>query len=71
MMTEAYTSLENTMKYYTDGNRIGAHFTFNFFFITDVVESSNTAEIVEVIDKWITNMPEGCIANWVVCILFS
>ena len=62
MMTEAYTSLENTTRYYA----FGAHVPFNFKFITDITSSSKPAEFKKVIDTWIEKMPKNSAANWVV-----
>ena len=62
MMVEAYTNEELTMKYYD----FGAHFPFNFNFITGVNENSTASDFKNVIDRWMSNMPEGATANWVV-----
>lgn len=65
-MTEAYTNLENTMLYYGDGEREGAHFTFNFFLITDLNLKSTAQDIKKAIMKWMDNLPANHIPNWVV-----
>lgn len=62
MMTEAYTSLENTTKYY----KFGSHVPFNFKFITDVNNNSKAADFKRIIDDWISQTPNGEISNWVV-----
>lgn len=69
MMTEAYSNLTRTMMYYKseDGRRHGAHFPFNFMLITWVDRDSSAYKFKEVIDTWLTNMPENAAANWVVC----
>lgn len=68
MMTEAYTTIENTMLYYgnEETDKIGAHFSFNFFLITDIQPQSNAKEIVTQIKRWLTYMPLDYTANWVV-----
>ena len=62
MMTEAYTSLENTVKFY----EYGAHVPFNFKFITDVTVTSKPDDFKNLIDTWIGKMPKNSTANWVV-----
>lgn len=62
-MTEAYTSWENTVKYYN----YGANVPFNFKFITDAKATSSAADFKAIIDKWMSMMPNGGVANWVVC----
>lgn len=64
MMTEAYATLNNTVKYYD----YGSHIPFNFFFITNVDKTSTVSEFKAVIDDWTKAMPEGSVANWVVSI---
>jgi len=62
MMTEAYASLANTIKYYT----YGSHVPFNFNFITNVNKDSDAATFKETIDEWMKAMPADGVANWVV-----
>lgn len=66
MITEAYTSIENTMKYYGDETKPGAHFSFNFGLITNLNDSSKAAAFNDTINEWLSNMPNGKWANWVV-----
>ncbi|XP_015183311.1 PREDICTED: maltase 1-like [Polistes dominula] len=61
IMTEAYTSLENTTKFY----KYGSHVPFNFKFITDVNNKSSPTDFKKTIDDWITNTPDGSVPNWV------
>ncbi|XP_003395914.3 maltase 1 [Bombus terrestris] len=61
LLTEAYTSLSNTIKYYN----YGSHVPFNFKFITDADANSNVSQLKNVIDSWINEMPQGTAANWV------
>lgn len=63
LMVEAYANMSNTMKYYTSG----IHFPFNFK-LMDVKNSSTAQDIKDIVDQWMTNMPKGSIANWVVSI---
>jgi len=63
MMIEAYANITMTMKYYV----YGAHFPFNFGLITDTDKDSKAADFKNVIDRWMSNMPDSKeIANWVV-----
>lgn len=67
IFTEAYAELDDTMRYYkdTDGEPI-AHFPFNFLLIEKLNEHSNAYQFKNEIDVWLTKMPEGATANWVV-----
>lgn len=66
MMTEAYTDLNHTMLYYGDDSQEGAHFTFNFFFVTDLTSSSTADDVTTIVNTWMDNMPKQRVANWVV-----
>ena len=61
LLTEAYASLPNMIKYYN----YGSHVPFNFRFITDADANSNATQLKNVIDSWIKLMPKGGVANWV------
>lgn len=67
-MTEAYTSLANSIKYYgsADGTRRGAHVPFNFELITYLNSSSTALDAKRIINSWLDAMPQGARANWVV-----
>ncbi|XP_045510802.1 maltase 1-like [Colias croceus] len=66
LFSEGYANISMTMLYYgnEDGD-IGAHFPFNFDFITDLSAKSNARDFVYIILRWLTYMPHGGIANWV------
>ncbi|XP_076288788.1 alpha-glucosidase-like [Lasioglossum baleicum] len=61
MMMEAYTDIPHTMKYFSSG----ASFPFNFGMITNLNENSTVAEYKQLIDTWMTSMPNSGTANWV------
>ncbi|XP_043260143.1 maltase 1-like [Colletes gigas] len=61
LMTEAYTNLNNTIKYYN----FGANVPFNFKFITDVNANSTATDFQNVIDNWIKLTPNEKVPNWV------
>jgi len=71
MITEAYTSMENTMRYYGNETSLGAHMPFNFGLIDRLNDHSNASKFNYVINNWLNNMPEGKCANWVVSIVVS
>lgn len=67
LLSEGYANISMTMLYY--GNKqgkFGAHFPFNFDFITDVSNNSNARDFVYTIQKWLTYKPFAATANWVV-----
>lgn len=65
MMTEAYTSLENLMKWFGQGDRRGSHMPFNFDFVMDIRNDSRAEDYKRLIDLWISAMPEYGTPNWV------
>jgi len=71
MITEAYTSMENTMRYYGNETNLGAHMPFNFGLIDRLNDNSNATQFNDAINNWLDNMPDGKCANWVVSIVKS
>ncbi|XP_030388341.1 maltase A1 [Scaptodrosophila lebanonensis] len=65
LLTEAYTSFENMIKFYGDGVRNGSHVPFNFDFLSNINNVSTAHDYAEHIQKWINAMPAGVYANWV------
>lgn len=68
MMTEAYANMTFTMRYYQsdDGTRQGSHIPFNFLMISDLNKNSSAKDFVHTVNKWMSYMPAGETANWVV-----
>lgn len=66
IMTEAYTSLDNMIKFYGDGKREGANVPFNFEMISNVNSESTAKDYKLRIDNWLSRVPAGKHANWVV-----
>jgi alpha-glucosidase len=66
IMTEAYTSIENTMLYYGNSTTNGSHIPFNFQIILNLNSQSTAADVNNVIHTWMDNLPTGKTANWVV-----
>lgn len=64
ILTEAYTDLDLTIKYYLSGSTV----PFNFMFISDLNVNSTALNFKKNIDRWMKNVPEGdaYVANWVV-----
>ncbi|XP_057656393.1 maltase A1-like [Diorhabda carinulata] len=66
IMTEAYTTPENTVLYYGSSTDLGAHFTFNFNLLTNLPNSNFTVDdIANAINKWQVYLPKGATSNWV------
>ncbi|XP_063839052.1 maltase 2-like [Ostrinia nubilalis] len=66
LFSEGYANVSMTMLYYgNEDGATGAHFPFNFDFITDLSSSSNAMDFVYTILRWLTYMPHGGIPNWV------
>lgn len=53
------------MKYYGDGDKDGAHFTFNFNFI-NLKKDSSARDFHAKIQDWLNYLPPGLVPNWVV-----
>ncbi|XP_063375874.1 maltase A1-like [Cydia fagiglandana] len=66
LFSEGYANISMTMLYYgNEAGETGAHFPFNFDFITDVSSESSARDFVYVILKWLSYMPFGAVPNWV------
>lgn len=71
-MTEAYTSFENTLRFYggTMNDKLvnGSHVPFNFELISKTNRGSAAADYLTHITNWMNSMPkrDGIYANWVV-----
>ncbi|XP_046668929.1 maltase A1-like isoform X2 [Homalodisca vitripennis] len=62
---EVYDTIPTTMKYYGNGTE-SLEFPFNFQLLTQGNQTTRPAELKQIIDDWMTAMPSGCVANWVV-----
>lgn len=62
ILTEAYTSMENTTKYY----KYGSHIPFNFNFIMNITKDSKPIDYKNVVEEWMRYTPNDGVANWVV-----
>lgn len=66
LMTESYSPISEVMKYYGNGTREGAQIPFNFLIIGGLTNNSNAHNYEDTINTWLSNMPKGRTANWVV-----
>lgn len=64
ILTEAYTSLDLTLKFYRSGSNV----PFNFMFIAELNNQSSAADFKLKIDNWMKIVPNkpAYVANWVV-----
>ncbi|XP_051160996.1 maltase 2-like [Leptopilina boulardi] len=60
MITEAYTNVPLTLKYYSAGSN-----PFNFMFISGLNGASTAVDFKRAIDTWTNNLPKGNVSNWV------
>ncbi|XP_043799604.1 alpha-glucosidase-like [Apis laboriosa] len=61
ILTEAYADFDLTIKYYKSGSTV----PFNFMFITDLNNQSTASDFKQLIDRWVGNVPDGSVTNWV------
>ena len=66
MMTEAYTALNKTLRYYGTPEFPIAHFPFNFNLLTKLNYTSNADAFKSAIYDWLDHMPENAWPNWLV-----
>jgi alpha-glucosidase len=66
LMLEATSSLDNMIRYYGEGSRIGANIPFNFELIINVNKDSTAVDYKRHIENWLNRVPKGKQANWVV-----
>lgn len=65
MMTEAYASLDETIKWYGNASHSGSHMPFNFALISGLEKSSNANAFNTSVNSWLEAMPNNTVANWV------
>lgn len=66
MMTEAYASIENQVRWYGSSEiRRGAHMPFNFALISELDVDSTAESFRDAVDLWVNAMPAYGRANWV------
>jgi alpha-glucosidase len=65
-MTESYSPLNFTLLFYGNGSHDGSHVPFNFELIMGTNEQSTAKVFKDLVELWLTMMPKGKQANWVV-----
>lgn len=66
LMTEAYTSLANIMRYYGDGfGTQGAQIPFNFELLTKINKNSTAGDIKAIVEGYVDHIPSNHSGNWV------
>ncbi|KAG5671325.1 hypothetical protein PVAND_001528 [Polypedilum vanderplanki] len=65
IMVESYAKLDYNMLYYGNESAPGAHFPFNFELIKRANINSTAEDYKSIVEEWLTAMPKGNIANWV------
>lgn len=66
LMAETYSPIEIVMQYYGNATAEGAQIPFNFLMISWLTNDSDAYHYAQTINTWLSNMPEGRTANWVV-----
>lgn len=69
LMAESYSPVDVVMEYYGDGNVNGSHIPFNFVMLTSLTDKSNAHDYDNAINTWLSKLPQGQSANWVVSFL--
>ncbi|KAJ9588789.1 hypothetical protein L9F63_017900, partial [Diploptera punctata] len=64
-MLEVYGTEEEVMAYYGTASAPGAHFPFNFRFITDLNNQSTATDFANVINNYLQQIIEDRVSNWV------
>lgn len=66
MMTEAYATIENQVRWYgSSEQRKGAHMPFNFALISNLDVNSTAENFNDAVNLWLNAMPDYGRANWV------
>jgi len=71
MVEIGHSSLNETMAYYGNNTRPGAHFPCNVDLILEISNASKASSYKSVIEKWTLNVPAGHWSNWVVSVSVS
>lgn len=69
MVTESYDhhEVEKTMMYYSTPFVKESDFPFNFYLL-DLPQNNSGLWAQQLVDRWMSNMPRGQWANWVVSV---
>lgn len=59
MAVKAYTSVENTVKFYENEIKVGADLPLHFMLISNLNDNSKAADLNNIVNTWLDNMPKG------------
>lgn len=62
LLTEAYTSLENILKFYGDASRNGSHIPFNFDLLSNCKIDTTAKQIRILVENYLNRVPYGKIS---------
>lgn len=65
-MAETWSPIDTVMLYYGNATAQGAQIPFNFQMISYLWAESDAYHYEELINNWLSRMPAGRTANWVV-----
>ncbi|XP_053690085.1 probable maltase [Sabethes cyaneus] len=65
LLTEAYTSLNNIIRFYGSGEREGSHIPFNFEVLSNTFKESTGKDFYDNIMRFMQALPSNRFANWV------
>ncbi|XP_073812675.1 maltase A3-like [Musca autumnalis] len=66
LLIETYAPMWYTMQMYGNSTTKGAELPFNFNLITEVDTGFSAKDVQKAVDDWLTKMPAGGTANWVI-----
>lgn len=70
LMTQGSSEIDSIIRYYGDGKRNGSRIPFNFHLMS-VNRASKATEYKKLIDDFLSKVPAGYEANWVVSIVIK
>jgi hypothetical protein len=71
MVETGNSNLNDTMAYYGNKTRPGAHFPCNVGLLSKIRNDSKASSYKSVIENWISNVPAGDWSNWEVSVCQS
>jgi alpha-glucosidase len=69
IMAETGSPIDIVMQYYGSEQQQGAHMPFNFLLLLNINNNSTAEDFKILADLWMSKMPAGRTANWVVSII--
>jgi len=64
MVTEVYSELKYSMRYYGNKTNLGAHFPYNICLLQ--LFRRPAKEYVEKLTEWMSKLPSGAWSSWIV-----